>query len=189
MIIMNKLMQEEFLKIQDVDNTFDFTGKLSVMNPTVYRIQDGIFMKVDERDKITEKTVDYLDYDELSDFEWSYSEFFIGSYFDGITYEQSLRLAFDIVELWGYKLHALFPEEEFHIIINVSNIVDSDEKTVRISYYTYRGEDSFHYELDSLDDFLGNAILVNVVEADEEYYEDDDEDDVDSDAIEADGET
>ena len=165
-------MQEEMLKIKDIDNTFDFTGKLSVINPMIYKIRDGIFMKVDERDKITEKTVDYLDYDELSDFEWSYSEFLIGSYFDGITYEQSLRLAIDIVELWGYKFHALFPDEEFHIAIIVSNIDDTDMENVMLRYYTYRGEDSFHLNLDSLDKNL-NAILVSVVEAEEDGDEND----------------
>ena len=185
---MNKLMQEEFLKIKDMDNTFDFTGKLSVINPTIYRIEDGIFIKINDKKKLSEETVSYYDYDELSDFEWSRSEFLIDSYFDGITYEQSLRLAFDIVELWGYKFHALFPDEEFHIAIIVSNIDDTDMKTVMLRYYTYRGEDSFHLKLDSLDNNF-NAILVNVVEADVEYYEDDDEDDVDSGAIEDDGET
>ncbi|RKM56292.1 hypothetical protein D6853_05720 [Butyrivibrio sp. X503] len=170
MIIMNTRMQEEYLKIKDMDNTFDFTGKLSVINPTIYKVQDGIFLKIDDRERESEETLDYYDYDELSEFEWGQSEFLIGSYFDGITYEQSLRLAFDIVELWGYKFHALFPDEEFHIIISVSTIADTDVKTVRIMYYTYRGEDSFHYELDSLDDYVNSAIMVNVVEADEDYY-------------------
>ena len=173
MIIMNKLMQEEFLKIKDKDNTFDFTGKLSVINPTIYKIQDGIFIKIDERSKVSEKTVDYYDYDELSEFEWSRSEFLIDSYFDGLTYEQSLRLAFDIVDLWGYKFHALFPDEEFHIILSVSSIVDTDEKTIRIMYYTYRGEDSFHYDLDALDEYQNSAILVNVVGTMDTKYESD----------------
>lgn len=39
MIKMNKLMQEEMLKIKDIDNTFDFTGKLSVINPLIYKIK------------------------------------------------------------------------------------------------------------------------------------------------------
>ena len=160
-------MQEEYLKIKDMDNTFDFTGKLSVINPTIYKVQDGIFMKIDDREKESEETLDYYDYDELSEYEWSRSEFLIDSYFDGITYEQSLRLAFDIVELWGYKLHALFPDEEFHIHIIVGTIDDTDEKTVMLRYYTYRGEDSFHLDLDDLDDCFGTAIMVNVVEADE----------------------
>ncbi|SFU59788.1 hypothetical protein [Butyrivibrio sp. INlla21] len=177
MIIMNKLMQEEYLKIKDMDNTFDFIGKLSVINPTIYKIQDGIFIKINDRERVTEEAVDYFDYDELSEYEWSRSEFLIGSYFDGITYEQSLRLAFDLVELWGYKFHALFPNEEFHIIISVSTIDDTEEKTVRIMYYTYRGDDSFHYELDALDDYLDSAIMVNVVEADEEYDDDDEDND------------
>ena len=174
-------MQEEYLKIKDMDNTFDFTGKLSVINPTIYKVQDGIFLKIDDRERESEETLDYYDYDELSEFEWGQSEFLIGSYFDGITYEQSLRLAFDIVELWGYKFHALFPDEEFHIIISVSTIADTDVKTVRIMYYTYRGEDSFHYELDSLDDYVNSAIMVNVVEADGEYDDDDEDNDDDID--------
>ena len=168
MIIMNKLMQEEFLKIKDVDNTFDFTGKLSVINPTIYKRKDGIFVKIDERKKLSKKTVDLYDYDELSEFEWSESEFLISDYFDGITYEQSLRLAFDIVELWSYKLHALYPHEEFHIFVSVSNILDTDEKIVMLRYYTYRGEDSFHLDLDALDEFKESAILVNVVKAKKE---------------------
>ena len=176
---MNTRMQEEYLKIKDMDNTFDFTGKLSVINPTIYKVQDGIFMKIDDREKESEETLDYYDYDELSEFEWSQSEFLIDSYFEGITYEQSLRLAFDIVELWGYKLHAQFPDEEFHIIISVSTIDDTDEKIVMLRYYTYRGEESFHYKLDSLDRYQNSAIMVNVVEADEEYYDDDDEEDDD----------
>ena len=168
-------MQEEMLKIKNIDNTFDFTGKLSVINPIIYKVKDGIFMKIDERSKVSSETVDYYDYEELSEWEWSRSEFLIGSYFDGITYEQSLRLAVDIIELWGYKLHALFPEKEFHIILDVSNIVDTEEKTVRIMYYTYRGEDSFHYDLDDLDNFRYNAILINVVEAEEEDDAEDNE--------------
>lgn len=184
MIIMNKLMQEEFLKIKDMDNTFDFTGKLSVINPTIYSVQDGIFIKINDKKKVYEETVDYYDYDELSEFEWSRSEFLIGSYFDGITYEQSLRLAFDIVELWGYKFHALFPDEEFHIAIIVSNIDGTDIKNVMLRYYTYRGEDSFCLNLDSLDNSL-NAILVNVVEADEEYDDDEDEDYEEDDEIDS----
>ena len=184
MIVMNKLMQEEFLKIKDMDNTFDFTGKLSVINPDIYKVGDGIFIKINERKKVSEETVSHYDYDELSDFEWGRSEFLISSYFDGITYEQSLRLAFDIVELWGYKFHALFPNEEFHIIISANNIGDTEERTVRIMYYTYRGEDSFHYDLDSLDDYLDSSIMVNVVEAeyneDEDYEEDDSDEEIES---------
>lgn len=167
MIVMNKRMQEEYLKIKDMDNTFCFTGKLSVINPTIYKVQDGIFMEIDDRERVSEETVENYDYDELSEWEWSRSEFLIGSYFDGITYEQSLRLAFDIVELWGYKFHALFPDEEFHIILIVGTIGDTDEKTVMLRYYTYRGEDGFHFDLDDLDDDVDSAVLVNVVEADE----------------------
>ena len=103
-------------------------------NPTIYKVQDGIFMEIDDRERVSEETVENYDYDELSEWEWSRSEFLIGSYFDGITYEQSLRLAFDIVELWGYKFHALFPDEEFHIILIVGTIGDTDEKTVMEEY-------------------------------------------------------
>ena len=159
-------MQEEYFKIKDMDNTFDFTGKLSIINPDIYKAGDGFFMKINDQKKVSEETANDYKYD-LSEWEWSRSEFLIDSYFDGITYEQSLRQAFDIVELWGYKLHALFPDEEFHIHIIVGTIDDTDEKTVMIRYYTYRGEDSFHLDLDDLDDCFGTAILVNVVEADE----------------------
>lgn len=184
MIIMNKLMEKEFLKIKDMDNTFDFTGKLSVINPDIYKVGDGIFMKINDQRKVSEETVNYYDYDELSEWEWSRSEFLISSYFDGISYEQSLRLAFDIVELWGYKLHALFPDEEFHIIVDISNTLDSDEKNIMLRYYVYRGEDSFHYDLDSLDDYVGTATLVNIVEA--EYNEDEDyEEEADDEEIES----
>ena len=171
-------MQEEYFKIKDMDNTFDFTGKLSIINPDIYKAGDGFFMKINDQKKVSEETANDYKYD-LSEWEWSRSEFLIDSYFDGITYEQSLRLAFDIVELWGYKLHAQFPDEEFHIIISVSTIDDTDEKIVMLRYYTYRGEESFHYKLDSLDRYQNSAIMVNVVEADEEYYDDDDEEDDD----------
>ncbi|SDB25057.1 hypothetical protein SAMN02910298_01255 [Pseudobutyrivibrio sp. YE44] len=165
MIRMNNLMKEELLKIRDIDNTFDFTGKLSVINPEIYKVKNAVFMKINDRAKVALETVELYEDVDLSEWEWDRSEFLIGSYFDGITYEQSLRLALDIVELWGYKLHALFPNDEFHISINVSNISDTDDKTIRLRYYKYR-ENGFHYDLDNLDNLLYNAILINVVESD-----------------------
>ena len=116
MIKMNKLMQEELLKIKDIDNTFDFTGKLSVINPEMYKVHDCVLMRINDKPKVSEETIEaamkYKDFN----YDYEHSEFLIGSYFEGITYEQSLRLGLDIVELWGYKLHALFTEDEFHII-------------------------------------------------------------------------
>lgn len=179
MIKMNKLMQEEVLKIKDIDNTFDFTGKLSVINPLIYKIQDGIFMKIDERDKETLETVNYYEYEELSEFEYSCSEFLIENYFEGITYEQSLRLALDIIEIWGYKLHALYPNDEFHIILAI-NLDEDFDKDVMIRYYKYRGEDSFHYNLDELDKYTFHAVLVNVIEANKD---EDGDDEIESDKV------
>ncbi len=174
MIKMNKLMQEELLKIKDIDNTFDFTGKLSVINPEMYKVHDCVLMRINDKPKVSEETIEaamkYKDFN----YDYEHSEFLIGSYFEGITYEQSLRLGLDIVELWGYKLHALFPEDEFHIIMSV-DIESEYDNRVMLRYYKYRGEDGFHYDLDALDKFVFDAILVNVVEADENYDDEDEE--------------
>lgn len=174
MIKMNKLMQEELLKIKDIDNTFDFTGKLSVINPEMYKVHDCVLMRINDKPKVSEETIEaamkYKDFN----YDYEHSEFLIGSYFEGITYEQSLRLGLDIVELWGYKLHALFPEDEFHIIMSV-DIESEYDNRVMLRYYKYRGEDGFHYDLDELDKFVFDAILVNVVEADENYDDEDEE--------------
>ncbi|MBO4456224.1 MAG: hypothetical protein J5802_00745 [Butyrivibrio sp.] len=184
---MNKLMQDELLKIKDIDNTFDFTGKLSVINPEMYKVHDCVLMRFNDNPRVTEEEIEAAMRYKNFNYDYEHSEIRIGSYFEGITYEQSLRLALDIVEMWGYKLHALFPGDEFHIVMSVD--IDSEYQNVVLNYYKYRGEENFHFDLDELDKYIYEAILVNVVEADEEYYEDDDEDDVDSDAIEADGET
>ena len=50
------------------------------------------------------------------------------------------------------------------------------DNRVMLRYYKYRGEDGFHYDLDELDKFVFDAILVNVVEADENYDDEDYED-------------
>ncbi len=179
MIKMNKLMQKELLKIKDIDNTFDFTGKLSVLNPEMYKVCDCVLMRIDDKPKVSEEQIEAAMQYKGFNYDYEHSEFLIGNYFDGITYEQSLRLAFDIVELWGYKLHALFPKDEFHILMTVDIDSEYDDK-VMLRYYKYRGEDGFHYNLDELDRFTLDAILINVVEADEDYEEEVDDEEIES---------
>ena len=65
----------------------------------------------------------------------------------------------------------MFPQEEFHIVVSVDIDSEFDDK-ITLRYYTYRGEDGFHFDLDGLDDFKYNAILINVVEAEEADDED-----------------
>ena len=160
-------MQEEILKIKDIDNTFDFTGKLSVINPGIYKVHDCVLMKLDEKPKVSEEIIEAaMQYDNFN-FDYEHSELLIGSYFEGITYEQSLRLALDLAELWGYKLHALYPNDEFHIVIGID--LDTEfSKDVMINYYKYRGEDNFHFDLEGLDKYVYEAILIYVVEAEKD---------------------
>ena len=163
MIKMNKLMQEELLKIKDIDNTFDFTGKLSVINPEMYKVHDCVLMRINDKPKVSEETIEaamkYKDFN----YDYEHSEFLIGSYFEGITYEQSLRLGLDIVELWGYKLHALFPEDEFHIIMSVD--IESEYYTIQCvcsgAYSGYTLWDDLDYGMVLIDPDDGKLVDIS----------------------------
>lgn len=154
-------MEQELLKLKNMDNYFDVNGKLSVFNPEIYEVNGCVIIKTsDYRKKVTSEQVElsskYKNF--RTDLEHGRSEIRIVDFFDGLSYEQSLMVALDIIEIWSNKLHALFPKEIFHVVMH------TDDTDITLYCHKEHEDERPWLNEDDLDIYQSSAILVRIVE-------------------------
>ena len=89
----------------------------------------------------------------------SQNHVYINDYFSEVEEcsEKSLRLALQIVEIWEQKLKVRFPDMKFHIVVSY------DEFGAAIRFYKYRTEEGSWINIDNIESYLENGVLVKEI--------------------------
>jgi len=161
MILMNDQMKRiiSCFNIEDIPQ-YSNPNLIDLINPVFVEI-DGFILRLQPKEKVKSLKTDLIinSFGDRTGFEAFDSHIHVIDYIDEFRYGlfEGFRFFLQLTHLWGNELMKLFPYYKFHVVLAY------DDKDCNLRFYRLRNDESSWIDIEGLNDYKDEAILVKTI--------------------------